>query len=87
MAKAPIEIRTLARSHTKSAIQTLAKIMTSAKSTAAARVAAANALLDRGWGKPTHPVSGDGEAPAITVIIDRFSQNGERDAALTPPDA
>lgn len=52
MAKAKQEIRSLARSHTDSAIMTLAKIMTSPKAPTSARVSAATALLDRGWGKP-----------------------------------
>lgn len=33
----------------------------------AARVSAANSLLDRGWGKPTQPLSGDEENP-LTLI-------------------
>lgn len=40
----------------------------------AARVQAASVLLDRGWGKPTQPLSGDDEAPLILrierVIVD-----------------
>lgn len=52
MAKASIDIRSLARSHTKTAISTLAGIMREPDSPAAARVAAAIALLDRGWGRP-----------------------------------
>lgn len=42
----------MARSHTETAIRTLAGIMGEKKAPAAARVAAASALLDRGWGKP-----------------------------------
>jgi hypothetical protein len=30
-------------------------------------VAAANHLLDRGWGKPTQPISGDGDMPPVGV--------------------
>ena len=52
MAVAPTEIRTLARSYTKAAINTLVGIMRQPKAPPAARVMAANALLDRGWGKP-----------------------------------
>jgi hypothetical protein len=33
----------------------------------AARVSAACALLDRGWGKPTQLVGGDDDADAITI--------------------
>ena len=52
MAKAPIEIRSLARAHTERAIQTLAGVMDATDAPHSARVAAASALLDRGWGKP-----------------------------------
>jgi hypothetical protein len=52
MAKAPIEIRTLARAHTETAIRTLHGIMTASDAPAAARIAAAQYLLDRGWGRP-----------------------------------
>jgi hypothetical protein len=50
MAKAPIDIRSLARSYTEMAIQTLAGVAKRGTSESA-RVAAASALLDRGWGK------------------------------------
>jgi hypothetical protein len=33
-----------------------------------ARVAAANSLLDRGWGKATQPISGDDEGDAIKLV-------------------
>jgi len=33
----------------------------------AARVSAASALLDRGWGKPTQPVAGDDEFDPIRM--------------------
>lgn len=53
MAKAPTEIKSLARSHTETALRVLAGIMQQDDAPAAARVAAAQALLDRGWGKAT----------------------------------
>lgn len=46
------EIKELARGHTEAAIKTLAEIMRAKKASGPARVAAAVALLDRGWGKP-----------------------------------
>ena len=69
-AKAITEIRSLARSHTRTAIAVLARIMRSEDATAAARVSAANALLDRGWGKVTQPMEsgGDGAAGSIERI-------------------
>ena len=56
MAKAPADIRSLARAHTARAIQVLAGIMDQPDSPHAARVSAATALLDRGWGKPSQTV-------------------------------
>lgn len=56
MAKTPTDIRSLARSHTETALRTLAGIMEQPDAPAAARVSAATALLDRGWGKPTQTV-------------------------------
>jgi len=50
------EIRSVARSHTKTAIAVLVGIMRSENATPAARVSAANAILDRGWGKVAQPV-------------------------------
>jgi hypothetical protein len=50
------EIRSLARSHTRTAINALVGVMRSKDATHAARVSAANAILDRGWGKPAQAV-------------------------------
>lgn len=49
----------LARQHTTDALKTLVKIATAGESEAA-RVTAANALLDRGYGKPTQAVEHSG---------------------------
>lgn len=68
MAKAPAEIRSLARAHTKSALKVLAGIMNESEAPAAARVSAAQALLDRGWGKPTQFIGGDVENPLQQII-------------------
>lgn len=59
MAKAPLNIRSLARAHTQTALKVLASIMTDKESPQPARVAAATALLDRGWGKPKQDVGLD----------------------------
>jgi hypothetical protein len=71
MAKAPTEIRSLARSHTEAAINTLVGIMNQPGAPEAARVSAANSILDRGWGKPTQTIAGDQENP-IRVAISRI---------------
>jgi hypothetical protein len=54
--------------------------MRSKDATAAARVSAANAILDRGWGKATQPVgNGDGALELIhrieRIIVDPENQD------------
>lgn len=61
-------VRELARKHTEEAIQTLAAIMRDKNENSRARVAAAEAILDRGWGKPTQPVAGDGDGGPLRVV-------------------
>lgn len=69
MAKAPIDIRSLARAHTDRALQVLAGIMGEPRAPHSARVQAAQVLLDRGWGKPAQAIAGaDGEGPVKLVI-------------------
>src|SRR5947207_10324167 len=63
MPKTLTEVGSLARSHTQSAIRQLAAIMRHPKVPPIVRVAAANSLLDRGWGKPTLPLAGDRDNP------------------------
>ena len=50
------EVEALAREQTADAMQTLATIYKDKKAPYSARVAAANALLDRGWGKARQAV-------------------------------
>ena len=52
------EVRDLARQHTPTAIKTLVDICANGQSEAA-RVAASQALLDRGWGKAPQEMSLD----------------------------
>lgn len=56
-------VQDLARQHTAAAIATLKEVMANPRAPAAARVAAAGALLDRGWGKPPAHVEIDGTQP------------------------
>ena len=72
MAKSLMEIRSLARSHTRTALNVLVRIMRSKDATAAARVSAANAILDRGWGKAAQAIeNGDGGAFELIHRIER----------------
>ncbi len=67
MARALTDIRSLARAHTETAIRVLAGIMQEPTANSAARVSAATALLDRGWGKPAQAIVGDDALDPITV--------------------
>jgi|SRR6516164_4279037 len=49
------EVRDAARAHTSEMIDILVSVARSKDAPDAARVAAASAVLDRGWGKPTQP--------------------------------
>ena len=62
MPKSITEIRSLARSHTRSALNILVQVMRNKDATPAARVSAANAILDRGWGKAIQAIE-NGEHP------------------------
>jgi hypothetical protein len=67
MTKAPADLRSLARAHTELSVQTLAGIARNGTSEQA-RVSAAQALLDRGWGRAAQ-VHSDAEGGPIQVII------------------
>jgi hypothetical protein len=71
MPKSITEIRSLARSHTRTALKVLAGIMNCTDATAAARVAAANAILDRGWGKPRQAIENGDEPFEVIHKIER----------------
>ena len=60
------EIRSIGSSHTRTAINVLVGIMRSKDATPAARVSAANSILDRGWGKVAQPLQG-GDGPVQVV--------------------
>jgi HEAT repeat protein len=60
-------VRILARQQTDKAVKALIDALDDENSRV--RVAAAEALLDRGWGKPAQALAGaDGEGPAELVV-------------------
>lgn len=74
------DIRDLAREHSRTAIQALVDIAERGEHEAA-RVSAATALLDRGWGRPTQPLAGDDDMPAIGIsVADRDAEIARRQA-------
>lgn len=82
--KSDHRIQELARQHTPLALQTLADICANGE-VESARVSAAIALLDRGWGKPPQAIVGGGEDdPPIQlaeIIIRAVDAAGDRSAA------
>ena len=52
-------VKELARQQTLEAVRVLAAIMADEKEPAAARVRAAEALFDRGWGRPAQQIGGE----------------------------
>src|SRR5215468_9476585 len=63
-----VDIRSYARKFTVEALETLAHVMRQPKAPPAARVMAANALLDRGWGKAAQLVAVDGEVRQLVEV-------------------
>ena len=62
------EVMELARKWTVQAIETLAEIMQDIGAPKAARVAAASAILDRGYGKPPQAVEHSGDGVVLQVV-------------------
>jgi hypothetical protein len=75
MAKTIKEIQSLARNHTETCLATLAGIMRAPDAPHSARVAAAQALLDRGWGKPA-------QSTEVTVKRVNARELGDDELAL-----
>jgi len=68
VSKAKRELAAMAQDHAEQALRVLAEIMASGESDAA-RVSAANSILDRGYGRPFQAVklSGDADSPVQVV--------------------
>ena len=77
--KATTELRLnlseLARQHTNDALDTLVDVMKSGQSDSA-RIAAATAILDRGYGRPTKTTSLEVNAPFVPTTIELVAYTG-----------
>ncbi len=63
-------LQDVAREHTESAVQTLVDLMVDPAVSPRARVSAASAILDRGWGKPSQEFdTGENLANLLADII------------------
>ena len=63
------DVRALAKTYGEDAIEALVSIMRNAKTPPAARVAAAIAILDRGWGKPSQKMDVAGGVTLEALIM------------------
>ena len=77
------EVKELARAHTGEAIETLVSIMTNPQAAPAARVSAANALLDRGYGKPPQHITGE-NGPSYVARLPVPCKTAEEWVAKSP---
>src|SRR5215469_380630 len=91
MPLAPTDIRSLARKYTEQAIETLVHVMRAPQAPPAARVLAANSLLDRGWGKAAQLVQVDGEVRQLVEVklsvVQPKALGVESSLSLPQPDA
>lgn len=78
--KATVSIKEAAREYTEAALQTLVSVMKDDEAPHAAKVSAANSILDRGYGKASTVISGDEDGnPAEIVhhiLLEGVSANG-----------
>jgi hypothetical protein len=63
------DVRALAKTYGEDAIEALVSIMGNAKTPPAARVAAAIAVLDRGWGKPSQQMDMAGTVTLESLLM------------------
>lgn len=65
-------LKDLAREHTEDAVETLVSVMTDKDAPHPARVSAASAILDRGWGKPSQELDvGERLGGILEEILER----------------
>ena len=69
-------IADVAREHTVTAIETLVGVMLDDQQPGAARVSAANAILDRGWGRPKQELGV--EMKNDSALVDMIRRGNER---------
>jgi N-formylglutamate amidohydrolase len=78
--RSDVSIREIARTHTENALQTLVEIFNNKKAPASARVNAACALLDRGWGRPAQYVESVQLEMTFQDYLREFREQDEKEA-------
>ncbi|MCZ6510209.1 MAG: hypothetical protein O7A62_06435 [Alphaproteobacteria bacterium] len=69
-------VRELARQHTEESIEKLVEIMRDENAPPSAQGAAANSLLDRGWGRPDQSVTVD-NGESLLSILDEIERRAD----------
>lgn len=77
-----VEIQSLARDKTEAALNVLAAIMYRETANPFARVAAANAILDRGWGRPVQPLATNAAPLELVHRIERVIIHPDQHQAI-----
>jgi len=77
----------VARTHTAEALATLVAIMTNGDAPATARVSAANAVLDRAWGKPRQDFELSSAGDPVAAIERARRRVHHEDAGHRPREA
>ncbi len=69
-------VRELARQHTEESVEKLVEIMRDENAPPSAQGAAANSLLDRGWGRPDQSVTVD-NGESLLSILDEIERRAD----------
>ena len=92
-AKQITDVRDAARQHTQAAVETLVSVMQDLKAPHSARVAAANGILDRGYGKAVQHIEAEisvydslslAEKEALLAILESLDADDEEGASGGP---
>jgi hypothetical protein len=84
--KVVADVKAAARELTSDAMGALKRVMQDPKAPAAARVSAATAILDRGWGKPTQQVEANVGMTLEQLVLGAAKRREERDAVARKRD-
>ena len=71
------DVRAAAREHTQDALDTLKAVMSDAKTPPAARVSAATAMLDRGWGRAKETIDTNIHTTLEELILASMRPRGQ----------
>lgn len=68
VSQAKLDIAAMAKEHAEIALKVLVSVANNTKAPSAARVSAASAILDRGFGKPRQSVEVDGTMAGVMTV-------------------